>query len=120
MKKYEKRLLQVSDQIKKELSLIINNDIRDPNLGMVTVTGVRLSDDLKFARVFVSILGDQKKREKNIKILKNAIRFIRKELASRVRLRYIPELSFEIDDSLDKAFRIETLLNEIKDDESKT
>lgn len=118
MKKYEKRLLQVSDQIRKELSIIINNDIRDPNLGMVTVTAVRLSDDLKFAKVFVSILGDEKKREKSLKVLKNALRFIRKELASKVRLRYIPELSFEIDDSLDKAFRIESLLNDIKNKES--
>ena len=114
MKKPHKRSLQVADEIKKELSSIIQNEIHDPKLGFITITGVNMTDDLKYAKVSVSVLGDNEKRNKSLKILKNAVKFIRRELASRIRLKNVPELSFELDESLDRVFRIENLINEIK------
>jgi len=116
MKKHRKRKLQLSDEIKKILSKIILKKIRDPKLELTTVTEVRLSDDLKYAKVYISIMGDEKDREKGLKILNNALKFIRKELASEINMRFVPEISFVLDESLERAFRINKILNDLKKD----
>jgi len=116
MKKHRKRKLQLSDEIKKILSKIILKEIRDPKLELTTVTEVRLSDDLKYAKVYISIMGDEKDREKGLKILNNALKFIRKELASEINMRFVPEISFVLDESLERAFRINKILNDLKKD----
>ncbi len=86
--------------------------VKDPRLGFVTVTDVSLSEDLKIARVYISVLNSDEK-EAAIEILTGARGLIRSEVAKRVRAKYIPSLEFRIDESIDRGFRIDQLLKEI-------
>jgi ribosome-binding factor A len=90
--------------------VLVDGLIRDPRLGFCTATEVRLSDDLRHARVFVSVLGDEAARNDSLRALAHAAGFIKRELGQRVKLRYIPELRFELDSTLDEAERLEQLL----------
>ncbi len=108
-----KRSLRVGDLIREEVADIIMHKIRDPRLGFVTVTEVKASDDLKHAQVYVSVLEDAK-RAKTHKILKSSAKFIRSELAKRVKIKFIPELIFKLDESIEYGAKIEKMLNEIK------
>ncbi len=108
-----KRSLRVGDLIREEVADIIMHKIRDPRLGFVTVTDVKASDDLKHAQVYVSVLEDAK-RAKTHKILKSSAKFIRSELAKRVKIKFIPELIFKLDESIEYGAKIEKILNEIK------
>lgn len=108
-----KRSLKVAGLLKAEISDIIQTRIKDPLVGFVTVTDVVLSDDLKNAKVYFSILGDDKKKERSQKGLNRARKYIQSELASRVRLRYIPSITFYIDETWEYATNIERLLHEL-------
>ncbi len=108
-----KRSLRVGDLIREEVADIIMHKIRDPRLGFVTVTDVKASDDLKHAQVYVSVFEDAK-RAKTHKILKSSAKFIRSELAKRVKIKFIPELIFKLDESIEYGAKIEKMLNEIK------
>ncbi len=108
-----KRSLRVGDLIREEVADIIMHKIRDPRLGFVTVTAVKASDDLKHAQVYVSVLEDAK-RVKTHKILKSSAKFIRSELAKRVKIKFIPELIFKLDESIEYGAKIEKMLNKIK------
>lgn len=108
-----KRSLRVGDLIREEVADIIMHKIRDPRLGFVTVTEVKASDDLKHAQVYVSVFEDAK-RAKTHKILKSSAKFIRSELAKRVKIKFIPELIFKLDESIEYGAKIEKMLNEIK------
>lgn len=113
-----KRSQRVSELLREEVSQIITQELKDPNIGMVTVTYVKLSDDLKSARVYVSILGDAKKKESSLKGLERAKNWIRKEFGHRMELKYTPQLTFCYDETIDYAQNIESLLKKIhKDDE---
>jgi ribosome-binding factor A len=105
---------RVGEQIKKELSQIIQREIKDPRIGFVTVTGVEVSGDLSQAKVFISIFGDEEKQEDSLKALEKAKGFMRTEIGRRVRLRHTPELIFKVDESVEYGNRIETLLTKIK------
>lgn len=108
-----KRSLRVGDLIREEVADIIMHKIRDPRLGFVTVTAVKASDDLKHAQVYISVLEDAK-RAKTHKILKSSAKFIRSELAKRVKIKFIPALIFKLDESIEYGAKIEKMLNEIK------
>ncbi len=108
-----KRSLRVGDLIREEVADIIMHKIRDPRLGFVTVTEVKASDDLKHAQVYVSVFEDAK-RAKTHKILKSSAKFIRIELAKRMKIKFIPELIFKLDESIEYGAKIEKMLNEIK------
>jgi ribosome-binding factor A len=107
------RSKQIGEQMKKELSEIIGRKIKDPRVGFVTVTDVEVSGDLQQAKVFISVLGDNKKREETLIGLSKAKGFIRSEIGKRIRLRKTPEIFFEFDESIDYGNRIETLLHQI-------
>jgi len=111
------RANRVGEQMKKELSDIIGRKIKDPRIGFVTVTGVEVTGDLQQAKVYITVLGDQKQRENTLNGLEKAKGFIRSEVGHRIRLRITPELFFEIDESIDYGNKIETLLREIHRDE---
>ena len=107
------RMGRIDEEYRKELSQIISYDLKNPNVtGMISVTKVKVTTDLKYAKVYVSILNS-----KNIKDtmdgLKKSSGFIRSELAKRVNLRNTPELIFEIDDSLEYGAKIDSILKEI-------
>jgi ribosome-binding factor A len=109
-----KRAERVSDQMKQEIADILMRKIKDPRIGFVTITDVEVTDDLKNAKVFVSIYGGDK--EATLKGLKSASPFIRSELGRRMRLRVVPEIIFRFDSTVEKGAHIMELLREIEDE----
>lgn len=115
--KNNNRIGRIDEEYRKELSQIISYDLKNPNVtGMISVTKVKVTPDLKYAKVYVSILNS-----KNIKDtmdgLKKSSGYIRTELAKRINLRNTPEIIFEIDDSMEYGARIDSILREIIPDE---
>jgi ribosome-binding factor A len=105
---------RVADRIRQELARLFTEEVRDPGVGFVTLTGVDLSPDLRHARVFVSVLGKQE--EKALAALRRATPFLRRSLAHRAGLRFTPQLRFFIDSSVSTGFRVESLLREIEEE----
>lgn len=104
---------RIDEEFKKEISSIINYDLKEPTVtGLISVTRVKVTPDLKYAKVWVSILN-AKNIEETLKGLAKSSGFIRSELAKRINLRYTPELSFVIDDSLEYGERIDNILKDI-------
>ena len=112
------RVSRVGEQIKKELSQILQTELKDPRVGFVTVTGVDVTNDLSQARVYISVMGDDTQKEETLRALDKAQGFLRSELGRRIRLRQIPELLFKFDTSIEYGSRIEQLLQEINREES--
>ncbi|NBI27405.1 30S ribosome-binding factor RbfA [Chengkuizengella marina] len=110
------RVGRIGEQIKKELSLILQTDIKDPRVGFVTVTAVEVTNDLSQAKVYLSIFGSEKEKDDSLQGLSKASGYIRSELGKRVRLRHIPELIFKIDSSIEYGNRIEEMLREMNKD----
>ncbi len=109
---------RISEEIKKIISEIICNDLKDPRLnGLISVTRVEVTKDLRHATVFISIYGDKADKDINFKIINNAKGYIRCGLANRIKMKYIPEISFKKDESIEYAIRIDKLLKGIKDQE---
>lgn len=105
------RIERVSETIKELLSeLLLGDDIKDPRIGLVTVTAVRVSGDMTVAKVHFSVMGDEIAREETTKGLVSARNFMRKVIADELKLRVAPELRFVYDDSLDRALRIDQAL----------
>ena len=109
-----KRSRRVSELLREEISRIVTQQLQDPLIGIVTVTYVKLTDDLKLARVYVSILGDEKNRQNSLLGLERATKFIRSKIGRRTNLKYIPELEFHYDETIDYAQNIELLLKKIQ------
>ena len=100
-------------QIQREISLMLSRGLKDRNIGFVTVTGVRMSPDLKYARVFVSLMGSEDEKKESFEALRNAAGQVRYELGSRIRTRFLPEIDFVLDTSQEYGDRIDRLLAEI-------
>lgn len=113
--KQTRRSTQVADLIRTELSVILQRELNDPNLGFLTVPEVELSPDLKYARVFVSSLDKPGERQKALAALQKAKGRIRHLLAQRAGLRYTPELDFRLDQTAERAATIDRLLKKVKD-----
>lgn len=107
---------RVGEQIKKELSLILQTEFKDPRMGFTTITGVDVTNDLSQAKVFLSVLGSPEERQETLKALERGKGFIRSELSKRVRLRIVPELIFQIDNSVEYGTRIESLIHKINEE----
>lgn len=107
------RATRVGEQMKKELGDILGRKLKDPRIGFLTVTDVEVTGDLQIAKVYISVLGDEKKREETLKGLAKAKGYIRSEIGNRIRLRKTPELHFEFDESVDYGNRIESLIAEL-------
>lgn len=107
---------RLAETIKKEISNILRDEIKDPRIGFVTVTDVEVSLDLRNAKIYFSVLGDKDKRKGTIDVLNKANGFIRSELGRRIRLRFTPELLFKIDESLDHGIKIMEILEEVKEE----
>ena len=107
------RMGRIDEEYRKELSQIISYDLKNPNVtGMISVTKVKVTTDLKYAKVYVSILNSKNIKE-TMDGLKKSSGFIRSELAKRINLRNTPELIFEIDDSIEYGAKIDSILKEI-------
>lgn len=109
-----RRQERVSSRIQEEISELLQKRIRDPRLTYVTVTAVEITADLKLATVFVSALGDQKSRLDALAGLQHASRYIRRELAQRLQMRFTPDLRFMLDDTWERVARVESLLEKLQ------
>ncbi|HOP86199.1 MAG TPA: 30S ribosome-binding factor RbfA [Syntrophorhabdaceae bacterium] len=109
------RKLRVQDQLREEMSQILFKDIRDPGIGFVTIMEVKLTEDLKIAKVYCSIYGDEAEKAKSMAALNRSKGYIKFLLGQRIRLKYIPEINFVLDDTFEKAARIEEILKKERD-----
>jgi len=112
------RIDKVESLIKEEISLIFLYKIQDPSLGFVTITNVKLSPDLKIAKVYISVFEKEKREEVLNKVIATS-GYIRSELAHRIKIKFTPELKFFIDDTLDYVEKIEGLIKKIHKDDNK-
>ncbi len=113
------RAERVANEIKKEISLILSQEVSDPRLGFVTITRVEISPDLREAWVYFSVLADKKKQEDSLKVLKGASGYIRKLIGQRLKLRFSPEINFKFDKSIAYSIEIEERIRELKDEKDK-
>ncbi len=111
------RISRINDEIFKEVSQIIRGELKDPRVGaMTSVVRVETTPDLKYCKIYVSVLGDEAQKDSVMKGLKNASGFIRHQLAQRVNLRFTPELTFKLDESAEYAVRMNQLMEQIAKD----
>ncbi len=104
------RRLRIQDLLREEISLIIQRDLRDPGVGFVTILDVKVSEDLKIAKVMCSIYGTDEEKKKTLQALKRSRGYVKFLLGQRVKLKYIPDINFFLDDVYEKALRIEEIL----------
>ena len=110
------RLDRVNEELKREIGNIINNELKNSNItGLISVTKVKVSPDLKYARVYISMINS-KSTKNTLAGLKRATGFIRSRVAEKINLRVTPELVFELDDSMEYGERIDNILKEIMKD----
>ena len=104
---------RIAVEIQKEISDIIHNSIKDPRIPqMVSVTGVKVTKDLRYAKVYISIYGSDEEKQNAMTALKGAAGFVRREIGQRIQLRYTPEIVFEADNSVEHGMHISKLIEE--------
>jgi ribosome-binding factor A len=108
-----RRKHQLEEAIQAQIDTIIRREMRDPRVGMVTITRVDLSGDLQNATIFVSVLGEPEEEKETLKALRGAKGFFRRELAQRLHVRHVPQLHFAPDIALDQAMRVYELLENL-------
>jgi ribosome-binding factor A len=106
---------RVSELILQEVSWIIKNEVKDPGIGFVTLIKVDLSIDLRHARIYFSVMGNEDEKVKSLKALNRAKGYIRSSFGNKVRLKYLPEFNFILDRSLEKVKRIDEILRDESD-----
>lgn len=109
---------KLAELIAVELSDLLRTRIKDPRVGFASITHVEVSGDLRHAKVFVSVMGTQEEQVETIKALKHAAGFLRHELASRLVLRYMPEITFKLDTSIEEGARILDLIRQVEEEEN--
>ena len=107
------RTSRVAEQMKKEVGDILNQKLKDPRVGFVTVTDLDLTNDLQQATVFISVLGDETEKEETLTGLVKATGFVRSEVGKRIRLRKVPEITFEFDTAFEHGNKIDSILREL-------
>ena len=108
------RMKRVNEACKEALGEILQNKIKDPRIGFVTVTGVEVSPDLQQAKVWVSVMGTEEEAREAMRALERARGFMRRELGARVRMRYTPELKLHLDQGAEASGRIQDILQGLK------
>jgi ribosome-binding factor A len=112
-----KRPERVAAMIQELLGEVFARGMRDPRIGLVTITGVKMSPDLREARVYWTVHGDAAQREQTAKGLDNARGYLRRHIAAELKLRVVPDLHFEYDEAIDRGERIEQLLRQVHDED---
>jgi ribosome-binding factor A len=108
------RLNSINSEMKKELSDIIRNEIKDPRVSdMVSVVAVNVTPDLRFAKIHISVLGSEQEKENTLKGLNSAAGYVRKEVGDRMKLRHVPEMHFELDKSIEHGAHIMKILKDL-------
>ena len=111
---------RIAEAIRQETSVIIHDKLKDPRLGFITIASVQITPDLRYAKIFFSVLGDEETRKKTKAALDSALGFVRKLVAQRLSLKFAPEIVFYEDRSTEYSVRIEEVLNEIKEMDGET
>ncbi len=112
-----KRAVRVGDMILKEIAFLLLEKVKDPRVRGITLTGIRLSNDLKQAKLFYSVVGDQREIERAMTGLNSAKGFIKREIGTRMELRYVPEISFVHDPSLEDGSHMERVFEKLREAE---
>lgn len=110
---------RVQEAIRQEVSTIINNEIKDPRLGFLTVTRVELTKDMRYARVYFSVLGEDKAKFLALKGLKSAKGYIKGRLGEKIKMRFMPEIEFKIDETLEKTEEVFRILDKLQKEKGK-
>ena len=111
-----RRIDRVNELLRLEISQVLARQIKDPRLsGVITITEVRTTPDLRNALVLLSVMGDQETKKSALAGIESAAKFLRRELRGRLTLRYVPFLRFVLDDSLEHADRLMTIMNQIQE-----
>jgi len=110
---------RVSEEIKKEVSYLILHRLKDPRIGFVSITDVEVSGDLQYAKIFVSIMGNENEKKESLAGLESAAGFIRTAVGEKIRLKHVPKIVFELDESIERGTKILKLLKEVRDEEEK-
>ena len=115
------RINRISEEVKKEVSNIIQNELKDPRIPkLISVISANVTKDLKFAKIYVSVLGTEEEKKNALSALKSSAGFVRREIGHRMNLRSTPEMHFELDNSIEHGIYISKLITEtVKNDESK-
>ena len=108
------RTERVDELLRQEIGAIVSREVADPRVGFATITGVETTDDLRHAKVWVSVIGQPAEREAALAALRHAMPFIRHELGSRLRIRRIPDLHVQLDDTAERGTRILQMLAELE------
>lgn len=111
------RANRVGEEIKREVTQLLRDEMKDPRIGFVTVTSVEVSPDIRYARIYVSVMGSAEDTRQTMMALNKARGFVRTELGRKIRLRYTPEIEFRFDESIKHGARIMELLGEVKEAE---
>lgn len=109
---------KLGEQIAVEVSDLLRTRVKDPRVGFATVTHVEVSGDYRHAKIFVSVMGSDEERATTMKVLKHATGFLRHELASRLTLRFMPEIVFKLDTSIEEGTRILELIHQVEQEEA--
>lgn len=104
---------RVAEAFREELMGMIQTDLKDPRIGFVTVTHVKVSRDLRHAIFFLTIMGDDKQKEETLEGLNRAKGYIRSELGKRIRLKFLPEIDFTLDTSIDESLKVSEILKRL-------
>ena len=114
MNKGYNRADRVADLLKAEISQMLCTEVKDPHIGFITITDVEVSRDLQLAKVFYTILGDERQLSESSDALQRVLPFIKRQLGKRLRMRFIPDILFRYDHSLDYGTKIDTILDQLK------
>lgn len=106
---------RLAEAIKKEVSELLREELKDPRIGFVSITSVEVSKDLRYANIFASVFGDPAEQKTTIEALQKAHGFFRSELSRRIRLRYTPEITFKLDESIGRGSRLIALMDEVRE-----
>jgi ribosome-binding factor A len=109
--KYRRERMQ--DVLREEISIIVQQEIKDPGLGFITIIDVRMTEDLKFAKVYYSVYGSDEEKEQTAEALKRAKSYVRHLVGERVRMKYTPEITFVYDTDQERAARIDDILKKV-------
>lgn len=112
------RTEKVAQAIKKEIGVIVHDELSDPRLGFITIMGVEVTRDLRLAKIYYSVMGSSDEKDKARQAIESAAGFIRRLMGERLKLRFVPEIVFRLDDSVEYSFdiakKIERIKNELK------
>ncbi len=107
---------QVAEELRRIISMILLDDLSDPRMGFVTITRIELTEDLRYARVYYSVLGDEARQTETEEALMDNKRFIKKLAVERINMKYAMEIKFERDKSVEHSFQIDSILKKIRNE----